>query len=204
MGYLLPAEYVAYGLPAETSDALVTMASALMEAHCRRATLMQAEYVERVRLTAGAQTARLSYGPLLDGALVGVRVRYGRGRRGEFADLQGYGYQIATAFGLPGTWSLLDPATVDVDTGVRELTFPANFLGIGYNEIEVTYNAGFVTVPYQIKVACAQIVTNAMATPALNVRSNRLDTLAMEYFSGLLIDPGVQAMLAAYVAEKLG
>ncbi len=204
MGYLLPAEYVAYGLPAETSDALVTMASALMEAHCRRATLMQAEYVERVRLTAGAQTARLSYGPLLDGALVGVRVRYGRGRRGEFADLQGYGYQIATAFGLPGTWSLLDPATVDVNTGVRELTFPANFLGLGYNEVEVTYNAGFVTVPYQIKVACAQIVTNAMATPALNVRSNRLDTLAMEYFSGVLIDPGVQAMLAAYVAEKLG
>ena len=204
MGYLLPAEYVAYGLPAETSDALVTMAWALMEGHCRRATLMQAEYVERVRLTAGAQTARLSYGPLLDGALVGVRVRYGRGRRGEFADLQGYGYQIATAFGLPGTWSLLDPATVDVNTGVRELTFPANFLGIGYNEVEVTYNAGLVTVPYQMKVACAQIVTNAMATPALNVRSNRLDTLAMEYFSGVLIDPGVQAMLAAYVAEKLG
>ena len=207
MGYLLPAEYVAYGLPAETSDGLVTMASALMEAHCRRATLMQAEYVERVRLTAGAQTARLSYGPLLDGALVGVRVRYARGRRGEFADVSGYGllgYQIATAFGLPGTWSALDPTTVDVDVAARELTFPANFLGIGYNEVEVTYNAGFVTVPYQIKVACAQVVTNAMATPALNVKSNRLDTLQMQYFSGVLIDPGVQAMLAPYMAEKLG
>jgi hypothetical protein len=146
----------------------------------------------------------------MDGAVVGLRVRYARGRRGEYADLQGYtgyagfGYQVATAFGLPGTWSTLDPTTVDVDEPVRELTFPANFLGIGYNEVEVTYNAGFVTVPYQIKVACAQIVTNAQATPALNVRSSKVDTLQMQYFSGVLIDAGVQAILAPYVAEKLG
>jgi hypothetical protein len=204
MGYLLPAEYEAYGLSADTGDGLVTMASALMEAHCRRTTLMAAEYVERLRLTAGAQTARLSYGPLLDGALMSARVRYTRGRRGEFGDLQGYGYQIATAFGLPGTWSVLDVSTIDVDAGARELTFPANFLGIGYNEAEVTYTAGFVTVPVHVKVACAQIVRNAQATPALNVKSSKLDTMQMEYFSGVLIDAGVQAMLAPFVAEKLG
>ncbi len=204
MGYLLPAEYESYGLSAETPDALVTMASALVEGYCRRATLMAATYVERIRLTTGAQTARLSYGPLLDGALTGVRVRYARGRRGEYADLQSYGFQIATVFGLPGTWSTLDVGTVDVDAAVRELTFPANFLGIGYNEVEVTYTAGFVTVPYQIKVACAQVARNAQATPALNVKTSKLDTLQMQYFSGVLIDPGVQQMLAPYVAEKLG
>ena len=70
MGYLLPAEYELYGLGAETADTLVTMASGLMEAHCRRPTLMAAQYTERMRLTAGAQTGRLSYGPLMDGALV--------------------------------------------------------------------------------------------------------------------------------------
>jgi hypothetical protein len=204
MGYLLPADYEAFGLSAETPDALVTMASAIIEAHCRRTTLLQAEYVERLRLTAGCRTARLSYGPLLDGALVGVRVRYARGRRGEYADLQSYGLQIATAFGLPGTWSTLDVTTIDVDVALRELLFPANFLGIGYNEVEVTYNAGFVTVPYQIQVACAQIVRNAQATPALNVSKSRLDTLQMEYFSGVLVDEGVAAMLRPYVAEKLG
>jgi hypothetical protein len=204
MGYLLPAEYEAFGLSADTSDALVTMASALMEAHCRRATLLQAEYVERLRLTAGAQTARLSYGPLLDGALVQVRVRYARGRRGDYADLQTYGLQIATAFGLPGTWSMLDVTTIDVDVMARELMFPANFLGIGYNEVEVTYNAGFVTIPAHIQFACAQIVRNAQATPALNVSMTKLDTLQMKYFSGVLIDDGVARMLAPFVAEKLG
>jgi hypothetical protein len=204
MGYLLPAEYEAYGLSAETTDALVTMASALMEGYCRRGTLMAASYVERIRLTAGAQTARLSYGPLLDGALASVRVRYARGRRGESLEMLGIGWQIATAFGLPGTWSSLDVTTLDVDVSARELTLPVNLLGIGYNEVEVTYAAGFVTVPYQIKVACAQIVKNAQATPALNVRSSKLDTLQMQYFSGVLIDPGVQSLLAPYVAEKLG
>ncbi len=206
MGYLMPADYVAFGLGAETADALVTAASALMEGYCRRPTLMNAQYTERVRLTAGAQTARLSFGPLLDGALISVRVRYGRGRRGDFAeDGPGQlGLHVAATFGLPGTWTTLDVLTVDVYQQGRELTFPSNFLGLGYNEAEVTYNAGFVTVPDQVKVACAQVVRNAQTTPGLNVKTSRLDTLQMEYFSDSLIDDGVRALLKPYVAERLG
>ena len=207
MGYLLPADYEAYGLAAETADELVTVASALMEAHCRRPTLLAAEYTERIRLTAGSQTGRLSYGPLLEGALVSARVRYSRGRRGEYAALslqQEMGLQIATAFGLPGSWSNLDVSTIDVYASGRELTFPVNFLGLGYNEAEVTYTAGLATVPAQIKVACAQIVKNAQATPALNVSMSKLDTMQMEYFAGTLLDDGVRSLLKPYVAEKAG
>jgi hypothetical protein len=207
MSYLLPAEYQAYGLASDTADQLVTTASALMESHCRRPTLMAAQYTERMRLTAGSQTVRLSYGPLLAGALVSARVRYARGRHGEYADLslhQQMGQQIATAFGLPGSWSTLDVTTIDVYANARELTFPANFLGIGYNEAEVVYTAGLVTVPSPIKAACAQIVRNAQATPALNVKSSRIDTMQLQYFSGSLIDEGVRSLLEPYRAEKLG
>ena len=207
MGYLLPAEYEAYGLSAETPDELVAMASALIEAHCRRPTLAAAQYVERIRLTAGAQTGRLSYGPLLPGALISARVRYAKGRRGEYADLTSHaelGLEIATAFGLPGSWSSLNVTTIDLYPEGRELTFPANFLGLGYNEAEVTYTAGFVTIPVHIEVACAQVVKNAQATPALNVSMTKLDTMQMEYFAGTLIDAGVQALLKPFVAEKLG
>jgi len=207
MGYLLPSEYEAYGLGTETPDALVTAASALIEAHCKRPTLLSAQYTERLRFTAGSQTVRLSYGPLCDGALLSARVRYTQGRHGEFADLnhdQPFVFQIATAFGLPGTWSTLNVTTIDVYEGARELMFPANFLGLGYNEAEVVYTAGFVTVPYQIKVACAQIVRNAQTTPGLNVKTSRLDTLQLEYFSDSLIDDGVRALLKPCLAEKLG
>ncbi|SNS33185.1 hypothetical protein SAMN05421770_101534 [Granulicella rosea] len=205
MGYLQPAEYQAYGLSAETGDDWIATASALIEAYCRRCSLMATEYVERIRLTPGCQTVRLSYGPLFSNALVGIRVRYGRPRRGENGPLdEPMLAQVAFAFGLPGSWSTLDLASVDLNTGPREVTFAANFLGLDYNEVEVTYTAGFVTVPVAVKVACAQIVKNAQATPALNVRSSKLDTMQMQYFSGSLIDPQVQALLRPFIAERLG
>jgi hypothetical protein len=205
MGYLQPAEYEAYGLSAETGDDWIATASALIEAYCRRPSLMAAEYVERIRLTAGCQVARLSYGPLFANALVSVRVRYARPRRGEGGPLdEPMLAQVAFAFGLPGSWSALDLESVDLNTSAREVTLAANFLGLNYNEVEIAYTAGFVTVPVAVKVACAQIVKNAQATPALNVRSSRLDTMQMQYFSGSLIDPQVQMLLKPYVAERLG
>jgi hypothetical protein len=207
MGYLLPTEYVQYGLTAETTDDWVTMASALMEAYCRRPSLMVTQYVERMRLTAGAQTVRLSYRPLAAAvgaasALVGVRVRFARPRRGELMDP--FREQIAYAFSVPGSWSALDVTTVDVNATTAELTFPVNFLGLDYNEVEVTYTSGLVTIPDAVKVACVQVVKNAQATPAMNVKSSKLDTMQMQYFSGSLIDPQVQRLLAPYVAERLG
>ncbi len=207
MGYLLPAEYMQYGLTAETADEWVTMASSLMEAYCRRPTLMVAQYVERMRLTRGAQTVRLSYRPLAaaagaNSALVGVRVRYAQPRRGEMPDA--FREQVAWAFGLPGSWSTIDATSVDVNQTAAELTFPVNFLGLDYNEVEVTYTSGLATVTDAVKVACAQIVKNAQATPAMNVKSSKLDTVQMQYFSGSLIDPQVQMLLRPYVAERLG
>jgi hypothetical protein len=168
---------------------------------------MVTQYVERIRLTAGAQTVRLSYRPLVaavgaGSALVSVRVRYGKPRRGEMADP--FREQIAWAFSVPGSWNLLDVSNVDVNAGTGELTFPENFLGLNYNETEVTYTSGLVAVPAAVKVACVQIVKNAQATPAMNVKRSRMDTMQMEYFSGSLIDAQVQALLRPYVAERLG
>ncbi len=207
MDYLLPAEYVQYGLTAETTDDWVTATSALIEAYCRRPSLMVTQYVERMRITPGAQAVRLSYRPLVaaagsGSALVSVQVRYGKPRRGEVQDL--FREQVAWAFGLPGSWSSLNLGSVDVNMTNGEVTFLENLLGLNYNEVEITYTAGFVTIPVAIKVACAQIVKNAQATPAANVRSSRMDVLQMEYFSGVLIDAQVQSLLQPYVAERLG
>lgn len=197
MGYLQPADYEAYGLAPETADELVTMASALMNGHCRRPSLMAMQYVERVRLSEHNQTARLSYGPLFAGAITGVRVRYGRNSR------EGFGGEIAQVFGLPGTWTSVDSTTIEVYELAREISFAYNVLGLAYNEAEVTYTAGFTDVPDQVKAACAQIVKNAQTTPGLNVKTSRLDTMQMEYFGPSLVDDGVRAMLKPFVAEKL-
>jgi hypothetical protein len=205
--YLTPDEYIPYGLSADIADDWIAMASSLIDQHCRRPSLAITEYTERLRLTAGSQTMRLSYRPLAIAAdqtspLLQIRVRYGRPRRGEFID--NFREQVACAFSLPGSWSTLDLANVDINTATGELTLPENLLGIHYNEVEITYTSGFATIPAPVKFACAQLVRNAQAAPALNVKSSRIDTAQMEYFSGSLLDPQVLTLLRPYVAERLG
>ena len=150
---------------------------------------------------------RLSYLPLVAVApatspLTGIRARYGRPRRGEL--MYPIEAEIVWAFGLPGTWTALDPGTVDYVSDTGELVFPTSLLGLPYNEVEVTYSAGLVTIPDAVKSACAQIARNAQATPALNVSRSRMDTIQMEYFSNSLIDDSVKRLLQPYVANRLG
>jgi hypothetical protein len=207
MGYLLPTDYATYGLAADTTDDWITMASALIDSYCHRTSLNPTQYEERLRMTAGAQTVRLSYLPLVAVApgvspLISVKARYSRPRRGEMIE-PAY-EQIAWVFGLPGSWSTLNLADVDLVPNTGELTFPTNILGLPYNEVDVVYTAGLVTIPYTVQVACAQIVKNAQTTPGLNVKSSKIDTMQMEYFSNSLIDPQVAAMLQPYVATMLG
>lgn len=207
MGYLLPTDYATYGLPADTTDDWITMASALIDSYCHRTSLSPTQYEERLRMTAGAQTVRLSYLPLVAVApntspLISVQARYSRPRRGEMIE-PAY-EQIAWVFGLPGAWCTLNLADVDFVPNTGELTFPTNILGLPYNEVDVVYTAGLATIPYTVQVACAQIVKNAQTTPGLNVKSSKIDTMQMEYFSSSLIDPQVAAMLQPYVATMLG
>jgi hypothetical protein len=206
MNYLDASEFETYGLEKETLESWVTAASALLDAHCRRPSLGVTQYTERLRLN-GQGTARLTYLPLAvaDGALsplVSLRARYAMPRRGEMAgDLV---IDAAMAFGLSGSWTTLAVESLDWNAETGEITLPVHPLGLPYNDVEVTYTAGVTDVPNGVKCACAQIVRNAQATPALNVRNNRLDKMQMEYFSDSLLDESVRKLLAPYVAQKVG
>ncbi len=206
MNYLDPSEYEAHGLEATTALAWIAAASALIDAHCRRPTLAVAQYRERPRLDCGRNTCRLTYLPLATVApapspFVTVRARYGVPRRGDV--LADAANEIAQAFSLPGSWTTLDPAAIEFAAETGEITLPANALGLTFNELDVTYTAGVGDVPEAVKVACAQIVRNAQATPALNVRAGSLDRMHLEYFADTLLDSTVRKLLAPYVAQKL-
>ena len=207
MAYLQPTDYPNYGLPAGTTADWITAATALINSHCRRPDLNVMQFTERLRVTAGAQTVRLSYLPLTPlGAatspIVSIEGRYARPRRGELPDqpLQ----EIAWAFSLPGQWAAIDPSTVDYDPNTGELTLPWNVMGLPYNEVMVIYTAGLAAIGDDVKTACAQIVHNAQATPALNASKTKIDTMQMQYFSSSLLDETVQTWLNPYVANRLG
>jgi len=207
MAYLQPADYPNYGLPAGTTADWITAATALINSFCRRPDLNVVEYTERLRITSGAQTVRLSYLPLAPlgaatTALVNIEGRYARPRRGEF-QIEPMS-EVAWAFSLPGQWASIDANSVDYDPNTGELTLPWNVLGLPYNEVMVTYTAGLAVIADDVKAACAQIVRNAQSTPALNASKTKIDTMQMQYFSSSLLDETVQAWLRPYIANRLG
>jgi hypothetical protein len=204
MNYLSAEEYEQFELEATTPAAWVQAASALIDAHCRRPSLGVQQYSERVHLLQGRPVVRLSYLPLATTTLISVRGRYGVPRRGESDANAEFAVGIARAYSLPGTWTALDVGSIDVCCESGELTLPANALGLGFNEVEVTYTAGLTEIPSAVKAACAQIVRNALATPALNVRAGQLDRMHVQYFADTLLSADVCALLAPWVAQKVG
>jgi len=208
MNYLQPSEYVAYGLEATTAPAWVIAASAMVDAHCRRATLSVAQYTERLLVTAGRNTVRLTYLPLAalapaTSAIVSARARYASPRRGEWI-YEEMAWEAAAAFRLPGSWTDLNALDLEASYETGDTTLPLNALGWGFSEIEVVYTAGLDPIPDSVKVACAQLIKNSQATPALNVRKGFLDRMRLEYFAETLLDQNVRALLAPYVAQKVG
>lgn len=208
MNYLEAAEYVTYGLDATTDASWVTAASAIIDAHCRRPTLGVNQYEERLKLPPELNTVRVSFLPLVTVApattpIVSLQGRYGIPRRGEwpFPELS---LEFALVFALPGMWTTIDPTTIDIWNQGGELTFPVNALGLFFNEVDVVYNAGLQTIPDKVQVACAQIVKNAQATPALNVKSGKIDKLQLDYFGDTLVDDTVRSLLEPFVARKTG
>ena len=208
MNYLANSEYEAYGLGPDTPESWVSAASAVINAHCNRPTLWTSQYTESARLTPGRSVMRLTYLPLEipQGAttpLISGRARYGTPRRGNDPTMWEMMSEFAMIFGLPGTWINLDVSTFDfrVDTG--EVTWLPNPLGMYFDEMELVYTSGFDQMPDPVKFACAQLVKNAQAMPAVNVREGTLNAMHFAYFADTLLDSTVREMLAPYVAQKV-
>jgi len=207
MNYLQPSEYETYGLEASTPASWVGAASALIDAYCRRATLGIATFTERIRLVPGRNCVRLTYLPLAPDnqnqtPLVSARGRYAPPRRGEDTSLWDVTNDVSLVFALPGTWVDIDVSTMDYFCDTGEVSWLPNPLGLSFQELEITYTAGFAIVPDVVKFACAQIVRNAQATPALNVQSSSLNSMHLDYFADTLLDQTVKNYLAPYLAQK--
>jgi hypothetical protein len=96
---------------------------------------------------------QLSYLPLCAVApattpIVSARGRYATPRRGEL-DYEAELWEIAMAFGIPGTWVNVDVANLDAFAETGEVTLPVNVMGWAFTEVEIVYTAGFDPFPGQ-------------------------------------------------------
>jgi len=207
MNYLDPSEYENYGLESSTALSWVGAASSLIDSYCRRQTLAISTFTERIRLVPGRNCVRLTYLPLAvsgqqQSPLISARGRYAPPRRGEENSLWDMTNDISEVFALPGTWVDLDVTSMDYFNDTGEVSWLPNPLGLLFQEMEITYTAGFATIPDAVKYACAQIVRNAQATPALNVHASTLSNMHLDYFADTLLDQTVKAYLAPFLAQK--
>jgi len=207
MNYLLTSEYESYGLEPETPESWVSAASSIIDAHCKRPTLWVTGFTERRRLTPGRNVVQLTYLPLAlaqDGGspITSAKARYGIPRRGDDPALWELASEYAMIYGLPGTWIALDTTSLDYFADTGEVSWLANPLGLYFDEIEVAYTAGFTQVPDPVKFACVQLVRNAQAMPAVNVKEGTLTAMHFAYFADTLLDSTVREILAPYVAQK--
>jgi hypothetical protein len=204
MDYLSADDYINYGIPATTPLSLISNASVLLDAHCRRQTLGLAQYTERVDVS-GSRRVRLTYLPMAAAtgaasAIVSARGRYtGESRRPELL----LGREL-TVFQLPGSWVSIDVSELDWYGPTGEILLTVNPLALPFDQLEITYTAGMETISEAVKQACAMVVRNALATPALNVRATAVDRMHMEYFADTLLDSNVRQLLAPYVAQRVG
>lgn len=100
-------------------------------------------------------------------ALIALSGRYGYRRRGQshvYPDLNmGMNtLQVASTFGGPPQWTVIDIGMVDVDERTGEIWVPAGLYLAQYTEIMAIYNSGFDPrrLPPTIKNACAMLVRN--------------------------------------------
>ena len=208
MNYLANSEYEAYGLEPGTPESWVSAASAVINAHCNRPTLWTSQFTERARLVPGRNVMRLTYLPLatLEGGtspLLSGKARYGIPRRGDDPTMWDMASEFAMTFGLPGAWIELDVGSLDFFADTGEVTWLANPLGLYFDEMELKYSGGFDQMPDPVKFACAQLVRNAQAMPALNVREGTLNAMHFAYFADTLLDSTVRELLAPFVAQKV-
>jgi hypothetical protein len=205
MAYLTSDEYTTYGLETATPDNLVAAASDLIDAHCRRSGFGIAQYMERFRV-GRSRTVRLSYLPLApaNGATSPIalaRGRYAAGNR-EWPGME-LAAEVALVFAAPNLWFNVPVTSLDLDLNSGEVIVCGGLLAPAMSDLEITYTAGYSAVPEAVKQACAKLVKNALATPALTVSKQKIDTMYLQYFADSLVDGDVRRLLAPYVAQRL-
>jgi hypothetical protein len=140
--------------------------------------------------------------------IISGRARYGQPRRGEaqiwWEPQQQFIAELAEIFGVPGQWTAISADIIDFDVMTGEVSLLRGPWGMPFNEVEITYTAGLDPIAEPVKHACAALIRNAQATPALNVRLSKLDQMQLEYFSNSIVDDTVRQLLAHYVARKVG
>lgn len=167
---------------------------------------------EQRTMPQGRPITQVSRVPIVAG-LAGVG-RYGYQRRGDdgFGNMDTYNLlAVMSKFGGPPAWEAFTLQANSIDPLTGQVWVPAGVLLAYYTEVKISYVAGwtYATLPYEIKQACANILTAQLAIGGMGgIQTMKAGDTQITRFAGAkggpgptVIDGDTAALLAPYAAR---
>lgn len=162
--------------------------------------------VEQRTMPQGRPITQVSRTPIAN-ALSGVG-RYGYQRRSDdgFGNMDTYNLlAVMSKFGGPPAWEPFSLQANSIDPQSGQIWVPAGVLLAYYTEVKIHYVAGwtYASLPYEIKQACANIISAQANFPELNgnIQSIKTGAGAVTRFKDTVLDSDTKAMLQPYKAR---
>ncbi len=201
MAYLVTADLPTYAPQITLADpqatAYIKIASELIDRYCFR-TLGVTTYTERIPVNQFNQ-GHLTYKPIV--ALTTVQVRYGRKHYTYYTNPVIDLYLLNNYFGPPRFQDVV-VADCDFDPLQGYIWLPLGLWSVPYEEANLTYTAGYATVPEAVKCACGLLVAALVQRKGIGVVMEQIDDLRSQFKSDSLITPEIEQFLTPYIARS--
>ncbi len=183
------------------TEAQIRFAMSLIHGHCNRKTFWPAEYTERLTLPGDRLEARLSINPVIQ--ILTAKGRYAYGRRDRRTMNQvNYDYIAALAvFGSPPRYVEIDVTQISLYPPTGEVWFPTGLFLVGYNEVEISYLAGFQDIPSRLKTAVVMLVNNICLKGSGDRTSYSVGRVSRTFASPSFFDKDLIDLLEPFVVR---
>lgn len=187
------------------TEADVRFAMGLIHAHCNRPSLWPTEVLTPpLDIPYGQQETRLHLTPVI--RVLEVAGRYGPGRR----DRQGINNPytalnpllILVTSGRP-VWTQIPLGTIEYDSSTGVLYLPWSNMLLPYSIIRVRYIGGYLSIPFRVKAALAELINSVHAKQVSDRRRLTSGRITREYVSSSFMTPQAEQFLEAFVVRAL-
>ena len=185
------------------SEGQIRFAQTLINTTCNRPSLWPETYEERIDVPADRQQVILSARPVL--RILKADGRYGYGRRDRRTlNMINYDYLAAIAVhGSPPGYSSINIDEIDLYGATGEVWLPTGFFLVGYSEVLIQYQAGFLQIPDRVKAALIELI-NIVGTKGMSDRKGYLvNKIQSTYWNPGYVTDDVRNMLQPYIVTTL-
>lgn len=187
------------------SEQDIRAAMALINSVCNRPSLFPCEFDSGpIELPYDRQETRLPVTPVIK--VTDASGCFGMGRR----DRQGFNaYQsglVASYLVLIGgapAWQDIPLGQITFDSGTGIIYVPNTFVLARYSTVRFRYIAGLLTIPYNIKFKCFDLVNNMHAKGVSDRIRYSVGRVSRTYASDSFITPLTRQMLQPYIVQSL-